>query len=218
MKIVLLGPVYPYKGGIAHYTSLRARALAERHEVVVLSYSLQYPDILYPGSSQKENQKENQKDCAAGAFEDVFRIEGTHYLLNTVNPVSYVKTAAFIRKQRPDLLIVQWWHPFFAPAYWAVTRLVKSVCKVLFVCHNVFPHEKFPLQNFLVPSVLKGGDAVIVQSELDEKALRSFVEKPKYARTVHPTYTAYKGSGLSKSEARERLGGAAPRPVAELRR
>jgi glycosyltransferase involved in cell wall biosynthesis len=194
MKIILLGPVYPYKGGIAHYTSLMVRALSVRHEVAVLSYSLQYPDILYPGSSQKDYAN------------DSFKIEGTHYLLNTVNPFSYVKTAAFIKKQRPDLLILQWWHPFFAPAYWTVTRLVKNVCKVLFVCHNVFPHEKFPLQSFLVPSVLKKGDAFIVQSELDEKALCSFIEKPKYTKTVHPTYNAFKVSGLSKNEARERLG------------
>jgi glycosyltransferase involved in cell wall biosynthesis len=170
-----------------------ARALAERHEVTVLSYSLQYPDILYPGSSQRDYAN------------DAFRIEGTRYLLNTVNPVSYVKTAAFVKKQRPDLLIAQWWHPFFAPAYWTVMRLVKSACKILFVCHNVFPHEKFPLQNVLVPAVLKKGDAFIVQSELDEKALLSFIEQPKYAKTVHPTYNAFKATGLSKGEARKLL-------------
>jgi glycosyltransferase involved in cell wall biosynthesis len=170
-----------------------ARSLAERHEVTALSYSLQYPDILYPGSSQKDYAN------------DAFKIEGTRYLLNTVNPVSYLKTAAFIRAQRPDLLIVQWWHPFFAPAYWTVARLVKSVCKILFVCHNVFPHEKFPLQNLLVPAVLKKGDAFVVHSELDEKALRSFVENPKYAKTVHPTYNAFKVAGLSRGEARKRL-------------
>jgi glycosyltransferase involved in cell wall biosynthesis len=193
MKIVLLGPVYPYKGGIAHYTSLMARALAERHEVLVLSYSLQYPAFLYPGSTQKDYSN------------DSFKVEGTYCLLNTVNPISYVKTAAFIKKQRPNLLILQWWHPFFAPAYWTVTGLVKNACKVLFVCHNVLPHEKFPLQNFLVSSVLKRGDAFVVQSELDEKALCSFVEKPRYAKTVHPTYNAFKVSELSKNEARERL-------------
>jgi glycosyltransferase involved in cell wall biosynthesis len=171
-----------------------ARALAVQHEVAVLSYSLQYPEILYPGG--------NDKDCS----NDTFKIEGCHYLLNTVNPISYVKTAAFIKRQRPDLLILQWWHPFFAPAYWAVARLVKNACKVLFVCHNVFPHEKFPLQNFLVPLVLKKGDAFIVQSGLDEKALCSFIERPKYTKTVHPTYNAFKLSDLSKNEARERLG------------
>jgi glycosyltransferase involved in cell wall biosynthesis len=194
MKIVLLGPVYPYKGGISHYTSLMARSLAERHEVVVLSYALQYPDILYPGSSQKDYSN------------DAFKIEGSHYLLNTVNPISYLKTAAFVKKQRPDLLIAQWWHPFFAPAYWALTKLLRKRCKILFVCHNVFPHEKFPLQKILVPAVLKNGDAFIVQSELDERALRSFVENPRVAKAVHPTYNAFKVSGLSRNEARKELG------------
>jgi glycosyltransferase involved in cell wall biosynthesis len=174
------------------------RALAERHEVVALSYSLQYPDILYPGSDQKDYTNTS----------DAFKIEGTCYLLNTVNPVSYLKTARFIGEQRPDLVIVQWWHPFFAPAYWSLAKLLKKRCrtKMLFVCHNVFPHEKFPLQRLLVPAVLKNGDAFIVQSEPDERALRSFIENPLYARTVHPTYNAFRTSGLSRDEAGERLG------------
>jgi glycosyltransferase involved in cell wall biosynthesis len=171
-----------------------ARALAERHEVSVLSYSLQYPKFLYPGGSRKDDSN------------DVFRAEGVRYFLNTVNPLSYVKTSAFIRTERPDLLIVQWWHPFFAPAYWTIARLVKNVCRIFFVCHNVFPHKKFPLQNFLVPAVLKRGDAFIVHSEQDERDLRSLVANPRCARTVHPTYSAFKVSGLSKDEARERLG------------
>jgi glycosyltransferase involved in cell wall biosynthesis len=196
MKIILVGPVYPYKGGISHYTSLMARARAERHEVITLSYSLQYPNILYPGSNQKDFSSAN----------DAFKIEGTRYLLNTVNPVSYLMTAGFIARQRPDLLILQWWHPFFAPAYWSITKLLRKRCRILFVCHNVFPHETFPFQNFLVPAVLKNGDAFIVHSEPDEKALRSFVGNPRCARTVHPTYNAFRASGLSKKEARKRLG------------
>ncbi|MDR1376545.1 MAG: glycosyltransferase [Synergistaceae bacterium] len=193
MKILLLGPVYPYKGGISHYTSLMARALGERHEVSVLSYSLQYPEILYPGGNQKDYTN------------DAFKIEGSHYLLNTVNPISYIKTTAFIERQHPDLLIIQWWHPFFSPAYWTVTRLVRRTCKILFVCHNVFPHKKFPLQNHLVPLVLRNGDAFIVQSELDARDLRSIIENPRHAKTVHPTYNAFKVSGLSRSEARKLL-------------
>jgi glycosyltransferase involved in cell wall biosynthesis len=194
MKIIVLGPLYPYKGGIAHYTSLLVRALRERHDVVPVSYKLQYPAFLYPGG--------NQKDYA----NDAFKIDGTRYLLNTVNPVSYLATAAFIANERPDLLVVQWWHPFFAPSYWTLAKLLRKKCRILFVCHNVFPHEKFPLQRFLVPAVLKNGDAFVVQSKLDERDLRSFIEKPRYERTVLPTYNAFNISGLSKNQARERLG------------
>ncbi|GHV46324.1 glycosyl transferase family 1 [Synergistales bacterium] len=193
MKIVTLGPVYPYKGGISHYMSLMIRALAKKHEVVCVSYKLQYPAILYPGKDQKDYSN------------DSFKIDGVHYLLNTINPISCFKTATFIKEQTPDLLIVQWWHPFFAPAYWILMKLLKK-CKIIFVCHNVLPHEKFPLQRFLVPAVLKNVDAFIVQSGLDEKNLISIIKNPKYAKTPLPTFNVFRTSGISQNKARELLG------------
>ena len=195
MNIIILGPVYPYRGGISHYTSLLSRALAKRHDVTTVSYSLQYPKFLYPGKAQKD----------FGGANDSFKIEDARFLLNTVNPLSYFRTASFIRQKSPDLLIVQWWHPFFAPAYWSLAKLLRKECRLLFICHNVFPHEKFPLQKFLVPLVPKNADAFIVQSELDERDLLSLIDKPKYLKTVHPTYNAFKLSNPSKERAREIL-------------
>jgi hypothetical protein len=103
------------------------------------------------------------------------KIEGTHFLLNTVNPLSYITTASFIKEAKPDLLIFQWWHPFFAPAYWCVLKLLRKKVKVLFLCHNALPHEKIPFQKLLTRAVLSGGDAFIVHSSLDERNLKALI-------------------------------------------
>jgi len=175
MEIVMIGPVYPYRGGIAHYTSLMVRELSKKHSVTTISYKLQYPKILYPRSTQKDYENTS------------FQIDDTNFLINTINPISYHKTVKFIKNIKPDLVIVQWWHPFFAPAYRHILRRVKKFSKVIFLCHNVLPHEKFPLQRTLTQSVLNNGDAFIVQSKPDEETLYELIPNAKCTRTVHPT-------------------------------
>lgn len=131
MRITLIGPVYPFKGGISHYTSFLAQALAQRHEVRMLSYKVQYPRFLF---------KKEQKDFQNQAF----KIAGTEYAINTANPLNWILTGIKIRNDAPDLVIVQWWHPYFAPCYWTLCKIIGAKAKIIFICHNVFPHERFP--------------------------------------------------------------------------
>lgn len=191
MKIVLVGPVYPYKGGISHYTGLMYKALAKKNEVHMMSYKLQYPKILF---------KKEQRDYD----NDAFKIENTDFYINTANPINWVQTALKIRELKPDMVILQWWHPYFSPCYWSICKLLGKI-KVLFVCHNVFPHERFPMDRFLAKTVLKQGDYFIVQSKQDENDLKSIKKNPKYKRTVHPTYNAFKLQNMSKEEGRRLL-------------
>ncbi len=191
MKIVLVGPVYPYKGGISHYTGLMYKALAKENEVHMMSYKLQYPKILF---------KKEQRDYD----NDAFKIENTDFYINTANPINWVQTALKIRELKPDMVILQWWHPYFSPCYWSICKLLGKI-KVLFVCHNVFPHERFPMDRFLAKTVLKQGDYFIVQSKQDENDLKSIKKNPKYKRTVHPTYNAFKLQNMSKEEGRRLL-------------
>ena len=193
-KIVLIGPVYPFKGGISHYTGLLYRTLAKKYDVTMISYSFQYPKLLY---------KKEQKDYS----NDTFNIEETQYLLHTANPFNWITSAKKITDMNPDLVIIQWWHPYFAPCYQAVTRRLRSKgIKILFVCHNVFPHERFPMDRLLTEKTLKKGDLFIVQSTQDEEDLKSIIPEAKYIRAVHPTYNAFKMQDISKAQAREILG------------
>ena len=192
MKIVLIGPVYPYKGGIAHYTSLLCQALRKKHDVTMVSYKMQYPKILF---------KMEQRDYS----NDMFKIEDTDFYINTANPVNWIATASHIRKKKPDLVILQWWHPYFAPCYWSIGSLLGK-CKVLFICHNVFPHERFPLDRFLTKMVMAKGDYYIVHSKQDEEDLKTIRKNAKYKRTVLPTFNAFKIQNLDKTEGRRQLG------------
>lgn len=190
-KIVLLGPVYPYRGGISHYTGMLYRALSKKYDVTMISYKMQYPKILF---------KKEQKDFS----NDSFKVENTNYLLHTANPFNWINSAFRIKRENPDLVIVQWWHPYFAPCYYALAKILRH-CKILFVCHNVFPHERFPMDRLLSEMVLKQGNCFIVQSNTDAKDLQSIIENPIFEQTVHPTYNAFQFENMSKDNARKIL-------------
>lgn len=191
-KIALIGPVFPFKGGISHYTGQMYKALAKKYDVRMISYKMQYPKILF---------KKEQRDYS----NDLFRIPETEYLLNTANPFNWGMTAHKINMWHPDLVIVQWWHPYFAPCYWMLAKLLKRT-KILFICHNVFPHERFPMDRFLTKCVMKSGDCYVVQSKMDADDLRTIVPDASYIQTVHPTYNAFKFENISKENARQKLG------------
>ena len=194
MHILMIGPVFPYKGGISHYTGLMARNLSKTHDVEVISFKMQYPKFLYKGKEQR--------DCE----NDGFRYDNTTFLINTVNPMSYIKTARYIKKKKPDVVIFQWWHPFFAPAYRSILGLLgKNRPKIIFLCHNVFPHEGFPLSKVLTKAVFKMGDAFIVHAESEVQDLESIIDNPKYRQTVLPSFYAFKKSNMPKEAARSIL-------------
>ncbi len=191
-KIILIGPVYPYKGGISHYTGLLYRALAKRFLVKMISYKMQYPKFLF---------KKEQKDFS----NDAFKVEGTQYEIHTANPINWLMNAWKIKKEKPDMVLVQWWHPYFAPCYYVMSLFFKKT-KLLYLCHNVFPHERFFLDKFLVRLVLKRGDYFILHSKMEAKELLSIKKDPQYKVNVHPTYNAFQFQNMSKEKAREMLG------------
>ncbi len=193
-RIALIGPVYPYKGGISHYTGLMCRNMQEEYDVAMISYKLQYPRILF-----KKEQRDYQNDA--------FKIEEAQYLINTANPLNWGSSAKAIFAVHPDLVVIQWWHPYFAPCYQSIVkRLRKKNIKVLFVCHNVFPHERFPLHKELTRAVLKAGDYFIVHSRSDAQDLLSIRPDAKYRVAVMPTFNAFGFQNLTKETARQQLG------------
>lgn len=192
MKIAMIGPVHPYKGGIAHYTDLLCRALREDgNEVQLYTFKFQYPKLLY---------KKPQKDMKSSGF-------GTNdadFCIHTLNPFNWIKVAGRIKKQKPELIILQWWHPYFAPCFWSICKLLRRE-KILFVCHNVFPHERFPLDRLLTKWTLGCGRYFITQSKMDARDLLSVKHDAVYRVTPHPTYGMFCKQGMSMQKAREQL-------------
>ena len=191
MKIVMIGPVYPYTSGLSYYVSLLYMQLKKHHDVVLLSYSFQYPQILY---------KKPQRDYE----DDTLKIDEAEYVLNSANPFSCLKTAKRINREQPDLVIFQWLHPYFAPCYTIIARHLKHT-KILFMCHNVFPHERFPLDRKLTRMTLKHGDYFTVHANSDADDLRSMLPDANLQVTVHPAYNFFKQKDMSKEEARKIL-------------
>ncbi|MBR6384096.1 MAG: glycosyltransferase [Lachnospiraceae bacterium] len=192
MKIVLIGPVYPYKGGIAHYTSLLFRALDKEHDVTFISYKMQYPKLLF---------KKEQKDYS----NESFKVDSAEFLINTANPFNIIGVSRYINKIHPDAVLLQWWHPYFAPCYKILLKNLKKDIRVLFTCHNVFPHERFPMDRFLTKSVLKEGDGFIVQSKSDEEDLLTIKADANVKYNPHPTYNAFKMRNISQKEGRAEI-------------
>ena len=190
-KIILIGPVYPYKGGISHYTGMMYRELAREHEVTMLSYKMQYPKFLF-----HKEQKDYENDS--------FKVENTEYMLHTANPFNIIKTAKYIKKCKPDMVVIQWWHPYFAPCY-RLLQMFMGKQNVVFVCHNVFPHERFPMDKLLTRMVLSKGKHFIVHAKEEGKELLEIKKDADYLVTPHPTYNMFKFENMTKEQARERL-------------
>ena len=193
-KWVLIGPVYPYKGGISHYTGLMYRALSKVHDTVMISYKMQYPRFLF---------KKEQRDYD----NDTFRIEDTQFLINTANPFNILATAHRIIKLKPEKVIIQWWHPYFALCYVLLAGMLKKAgIRVIYICHNVFPHESFPLDKQLTRMALKRGNKYVLHAQGEVKDLLSICPDADYRVTVHPTYSAFNFENMDIRAAREKLG------------
>lgn len=191
-RLILIGPVYPYNSGIAHYTGLLYKALVKNgYEVSMQSFKFQYPKFLF---------KKEQKDESNSQF----KVENVNYSIHTMNPFNWIGAARQMKAFKPDLIVIQWWHPYFVPCYFTLCKLLGRY-KILFVCHNVFPHERFPLDRFLTKLVLRQGNYFITQSEMDANDLRSIKKDARPIVTPHPTYNAFKISDISKAEARKIL-------------
>ncbi len=188
-KIAVIGPVYPFKGGISHYTGLLVRALSERFKVRTVSYSMQYPKILF------KKEQRNYED-------DSFKIDGTEYLINTANPFNIISVAHNINRWKPDLVIIEWWHPYFAPCYMILCSVLKA--KILFTCHNVFPHERFPMDRLLTRMTLRKGDHFILHSSKEADELKTILKDASYRVNMHPTYNAFQMKPLSKPAPHEK--------------
>lgn len=191
-RIVLIGPVYPFKGGIAHYDAMLCEALRKRYDVRMISYKMLYPKFLFKKPQRDETDRR-------------FAVDDTEYLLNSANPVNIARVARKIRQWKPDLVILPWWHPYFAPCYLLLNLFLPGIRK-LFICHNVFPHERFPLDKALTRCTLATGDAFIVHSRQDLKDLQSIRHTDRAVLNPHPTYEAFRSGTLTKAQARELLG------------
>jgi glycosyltransferase involved in cell wall biosynthesis len=194
-RVIIIGPAHPLRGGLATFNHRLAKEfMDEGNECSLVSFSLQYPSLLFPGTSQYSDEP---------APEDLV----IHSLINSINPFNWLNAGRKIRQWKPDIIVVRYWIPFMGPALGTVLRKVKKNkhTKVICIADNIIPHEKRTGDTLFTKYFLKACDAFITMSQKVLEDLRQF-EKEKPAQLVHhPLYDNF-GERLEKNEARQHLG------------
>jgi D-inositol-3-phosphate glycosyltransferase len=179
MKVVIIGPAYPLRGGLATYNERLARAFKSAgDEVRIVTFSLQYPDFMFPGQTQFSTE--------AGPTDLAIEVS-----LNSVNPLSWVGVGRRLRQERPDLVVFRFWLPVMGPALGTVARLVRGNghTRVVAITDNVVPHEKRPGDKPFTRYFLSACDGFVTMSRkvLADLQDLGFSKKPALYRP-HPLY------------------------------
>ncbi len=194
MKITVLGPAHPYRGGLAAIMETMARVFGRRgHEVVVRTFTLQYPSLLFPGESQT---------VPTPAPQDL-RIERC---VHTVNPFNWWRVGRRIRRERPDFILMKYWTPFMAPCFGTIARLARRNGHTRFLCQidNVEPHERHLFDRWFNRWFLGAVDGFVYMSEQVHRELECYTNAPALF-SPHPRFDSY-GEPVDRTEACRRLG------------
>lgn len=194
MKICILGPAHPYRGGLASIMETMARVFAGRgDEVRILTFTLQYPSFLFPGESQTVDTP------APGDL----RIERC---VNTVNPFNWIRVGRRLRREAPDFILMKYWTPFMAPCFGTIARIARRNGHTKVICQidNVEPHEHHfvdrPFNRYFLGSV----DGFVYMSEQVHGELLEYTSAPALF-SPHPMFENF-GSAVDRDEACRRLG------------
>jgi len=193
VKIVLVGPFPPFRGGISDLNAALADHLSKRHEIHAINFTTQYPKVLFPGKTQfKKGDSAQEVDSIR--------------CLSSINPFSWRKTAYKIIDIDPDLVLFRFWLPFFAPAFSGVAKKIRkySDATIMVICDNIIPHEERLLDTRLTKRFFGFIDSFIVLSKKVENELLSFIPEAKYKYSPHPIYSIFNNT-LSKEQAKAEL-------------
>jgi len=195
MKISIIGPSYPFKGGISHYTTLLYRDIRKKHETRFYAFKRQYPQWLFPGRTDTDRSS------------DPIREEGVENILDSLNPLTWLEVFLKIKRDNPRLVIFPWWVSYWAPQFWTIATLIRRFtrAKILFICHNVIEHESNKVNRLCTELVLRKGDYFIAHSADDLKNLRRIKPDANAKQSFHPTYEVFHSRSISKKEARRLL-------------
>lgn len=195
MKITIIGPAHPYRGGLATFNECMAQQwVAEGDDVQLETYTLQYPSFLFPGKTQYTT------DAAPANL----RIVRT---VHSLNPFNWIKVGRRLRKERADVVFLRYWMPFMAPCMGTIGRIVRGnkQTKVIGLVDNIVPHEKRVGDTLLSRYFVGSMDGFVVLSGAVKEELRLFDKVKPCLVTPHPTYNHY-GNLLSKEQAAALLG------------
>jgi len=190
MKIISIGPAYPYRGGLASFNDrLTQQFSAEGHDIEIFTFGLQYPKFLFPGKTQYTD----------GPPPDNIKISRK---LNSINPFNWIATGLKIKKEKPDILLIRFWLPFMGPCFGTIARIAKSNMHTSVICifDNVTPHENRTGDKALTRYFINSIDGAIVMSQTVLNELNAFNKKIPVKLSPHPLFDNY-GLPVGRKEA-----------------
>jgi glycosyltransferase involved in cell wall biosynthesis len=193
-KVLIIGPAWPLRGGLASFNQrLAAEFNQNGKNCEIVSFSLQYPSFLFPGTTQYSSDP-----APAGLT--------IHTIINSINPLNWISVGRKLRKMRPDIIVVRFWLPFMGPALGTILRQVKKNkhSRIICIADNVIPHEKRPGDRAFTRYFLGACDAFITMSDKVMQDLRSLESSKPAKQVLHPLYDNF-GEPLLKKAAREKL-------------
>lgn len=193
-KIIIIGPAYPLRGGLATFNERLARQfMLEGNEVIIYTFSLQYPNFLFPGKTQY-SESPPPSDLTINPC------------INSVNPFNWYVIGKKIRNEKADIVIFRYWLPFMGPCLGTIARLIKKnkTSKIIGLIDNALPHEKRLGDRTFTKYFVGAVDGFLTMSHYVRKDLLEFTQKP--IRFVqHPLYDNF-GAKLVQKDARTLLG------------
>lgn len=194
-KIIIIGSAFPLRGG--GITTFNERMAAEfqqkGQEVIIYSFSLQYPSIFFPGKSQYDNRPAPKNILIKS-------------VINSINPLNWIKVGNQIAKENASLVIIRYWIPFMSPALGTIARIVqkKSQAKIICIADNVIPHEKRMADKMLTRYFISPINGFITMSNKVTRDLMRFKPTVPFKQIIHPLYDNF-GNKIDKKEARKYL-------------
>lgn len=193
-KVIIIGSTWPLRaGGLATFNERLAKQFMEEgFDTSIYTFSLQYPNFLFPGSTQLSNEP-------APAH---LKIKAC---INSINPLNWLKVGNELRKLKPDYIVVRFWMPFFGPCLGTILKLVNrnKFTQIICIADNVIPHEKRMGDTLLTKYFFSSIHRFVTMSEKVNQDLKTFTQKPSI-NIVHPIYDNF-GDIISKEEARKHL-------------
>jgi len=192
MRFTFLSAFPPYRGGIAQFSAALVRELRKEHAVEAFTFTRQYPDLLFPGTSQFDH----------GTVDDI----RAKRVLDSINPLSWKRTARQMLETKPEVAVLRYWMPFFAPAMGKVAaHLRRHGVKVITIVDNALPHEPHFQDKPLTRWFLRKNDGFIAMTEAVNQDIRALWPQAEVKLMPHPLYDHF-GAPMPQAEARNKIG------------
>jgi glycosyltransferase involved in cell wall biosynthesis len=196
VKLAIVGPVFPYRAGIAYCTTRLAEELGKSHDVSIHSFSRQFPRLFYPGGDDRDPTLEAKTP------------QGATFSVDVVNPLTWIREGLRLRRERPDVVIFTWWVWVWALPYLVMRSFLPKATRVVYQCHNVSDKEPSRWKSWLTTRALASADLLVIHARSEVEEARRRLRSSHMPRIVEIFLPVHEMGGEvpSRSDARSALG------------